>query len=446
MRGRGPRTRFFAMPVRSDKMPARTLPLLYFAAAHVSLALACLFAAIWPHAVSGFFYHPWLIGLVHLVTLGWITFSILGAMYIVGPLALRMELPERPADYVAYAIALTGLVGMVGHFWMQEYAGMAWSAATVATGVLYMTVRIVARVHQAKVQPAVRLHVVLACVNFWIAASLGVLIAFDKIGHFLPGYVITNVFAHAHVAAVGWATMMVVGVGYRMLPMTFPSRMPPASSMFPSAVLLQIGVIGLCLTLWIRSSLALLFGLMIVGGLAAFGSRVAWMARHPVPRPIGAHRMDFALLHVAGSAVSLIVASTIGIALLLRPATALSLHAAAAYAVFGLLGFLSQMVVAMETRLIPMVAWFWTYTASGYRSPPPSPHAMRHRGLQAIVFAGWTLGVPILAGGMFLESPRLVRAGTSALFAAVVLGAVDNAFVIWAVKPLQFRSDASERP
>jgi hypothetical protein len=69
------------------------------------------------------------------VTLGWITFSILGAIYNVGPLALRMDMPARKADYVAYACAVIGLIGMVGHFWIQEYGGMAWSAATIAGGV-----------------------------------------------------------------------------------------------------------------------------------------------------------------------------------------------------------------------------------------------------------------------------------------------------------------------
>src|SRR5215471_11729008 len=97
------------------KPPPRLLPLLYLGAAHVSLALAFFFAACWPHAVAGFFYHAWLIGLVHLVTLGWISFSILGTIYIVGPLALQMEMPPRGLDYVAYGCALVGLTGMVGH-------------------------------------------------------------------------------------------------------------------------------------------------------------------------------------------------------------------------------------------------------------------------------------------------------------------------------------------
>ena len=55
----------------------------------------------------------------------------------------------------------------------------------------------------------------LAFLNILGAATLGVLIGFDKVYHFLPGFVLANVFAHAHLAALGWATMMVVGVAFR---------------------------------------------------------------------------------------------------------------------------------------------------------------------------------------------------------------------------------------
>jgi hypothetical protein len=73
------------------KPPERIVPLLYLGTAHVALVLACILTGLWPQAVAGFLYHAWLILIVHLVTLGWITFSILGAIYIVGPLALRMD-------------------------------------------------------------------------------------------------------------------------------------------------------------------------------------------------------------------------------------------------------------------------------------------------------------------------------------------------------------------
>src|SRR5262245_18267904 len=107
------------------------------------------------------------------------SFSILGAIYLVDPIDLRMDVPARRSDYLAYALALIGLIGMVGHFWIQEYPGMAWSAATIASAIWYTTVRIVLRVRRTTIAAPVKIHIVLACVNFWIASSMGVLIAID---------------------------------------------------------------------------------------------------------------------------------------------------------------------------------------------------------------------------------------------------------------------------
>lgn len=406
------------------------MPLLYLGAAHVSLIVACVSVALWPQAAAGFFYHAWLIGLVHLVTLGWISFSIIGAMYIVAPLALRTELMPRRLDYVAFGFAGVGLAGMVSHFWVQQFDGMAWSASGVAAAIFYMTLRIVSCVRRAPIQPAVKLHIVLACMNFWIAASMGLLIAFDKVFHFLPGFVLANVFAHAHLAALGWAAMMVIGVAYRLLPMILPARMPAGRSLYLSAVLLEIGVLGLFAALLTRSRTETVFAVFVILAFAAFGTHVVWMARHPALRPRGAPRVDFAVLHAGLAGVSLAAACVVGIALVSQPPSDRLLRAAAAYGVLGLVGFLAQMVIAMEARLLPMVTWYWAYTASGYRVVPPSPHAMADRHLQALVFAGWAAGVPLLATGMFRASPAMTGIAASMLAAAMLLVTLDHALVL----------------
>src|SRR3954468_15294823 len=107
-------------PMR-PQLPPRLLPILYFAVAHASSALASLAVALDPRGVSGFFYHARMLGIVHLVTLGWITASILGALYMVGPIALRVWIPAGWPDYTAFALVLVGVGGMVAHFWVREY-------------------------------------------------------------------------------------------------------------------------------------------------------------------------------------------------------------------------------------------------------------------------------------------------------------------------------------
>src|SRR5262245_19076945 len=365
--------------VNGADRPPQLVPLLYFVTAYLSLALACALAAIWPRAVAGFFYHSWMVAIVHLITLGWITCSILGAIYIVGPVALRMPMPARRGDYVAYGLVVTGIVGMVAHFWIEEFGGMAWSAATVTTGALYVVRRVLTGLRRSSVPASVKLHIGLACVNFVAAASAGILLGADKVFHFLPGFVLSNVFAHAHLAALGWATMMVMGVAYRLLPMVLPSRMPSGRFVYASAILVEGGILGLFVALVCQSRWTLLFAVIVASGLGTFIGGVAWMVRSPALKPVGAPKVDFAVLHAAAAGVSLLVAIGLGLALVVMPLSSSSLRVAAAYGVFGLLGFLAQMVVGMEARLLPLAAWFWVRSHGALDTEPVSPHRMRDR-------------------------------------------------------------------
>lgn len=423
------------MPPPRHLLPPRVLPVLYFVAAHVALAVAFAAVAIDPRGVAGFFYHSRMLGIVHLVTLGWITASILGSLYLIGPIALRVTIPSEWPDDVAFAFVVAGIVGMVAHFWLQDYSGMAWSASTVGTGILIAGVRVTRCVGLAPLPAAIRAHIVLAFANVLGAAVMGILIGFDKVYHFLPGFVLANVFAHAHLAAIGWASMMVVGVAYRLLPMVLPAEMPKGRGLWTSAILLQGGVTGLFVSLLFRSRATIVFAVVIVGGFAAFVRQVVWMVRRPRPRPPGLKMPDPAVLHAALALVSLVGACALGLWLVTSAESEATLRGAMAYGVLGLVGFLAQLIVGMEGRLLPLFAWYWAYANTGYRGPVPSPHQMAWRGGQEIVFVLWVFGVPALAGGLAFDAVPFVSAAAWSLLAATLLDSanvfriVRNAFV-----------------
>ena len=418
----------FATP--RTRLPPRLLPVLYFGVAHTALALAFAAVALDPRGVSGFFYHSRMLGIVHLVTLGWITASILGSLYIVGPIALRVSFPATWIDYTAFALVVIGIVGIVVHFWLNEYGGMAWSAATVGTGIMVAGVTIVRGLRGAKLPRAIVAHILLAFVNVGGAATLGILIGFDKVYHFLPGYVLANVFAHAHLAAIGWASMMVIGVAYRLLPMVLPAEMPKGPRLWISAILLQTGISGLFITLLFRNRFVWGFALTVVAGFAAFLSQVVWMLGHRRLRPSGVRTPDPAVWHAAAAFASLALACALGLWLAIAELSAATLRIAMAYGVCGLLGFLAQMVVGMEERLLPLFAWYWAYANTEYRGPVPSPHEMAWRGGQELVFVLWLFGVPALAGGLAFDAVPFVRAAAWSLFAAVLLDTLNVARIL----------------
>ena len=406
---------------REQRLPARRLPLLYFAFAHLCLATAFAALALDPRGVGGFFYHPKMIAVVHLVTLGWITSSILGAVYMIGPMALRMPMPARWPDHVAFWIFAIGVFGMVIHFWIAEPKGMAWAAGMVTLALLWVALRMFRALPAAPIPGSIKLHFTLGFVNILAAATAGVLLAVDKTVHFLPGYVLDNVAAHAHLAALGWATMIVMGAGYRLLPMMLPAAMPDRRGLWASALLLESGVIGLFVGLAARRTWAGLFGLLVIAGIMVFLREVRWMTRNPRPAPRDLPKPDLGVIHVGQAFAYLVLAAGLGLALGSTPPGAWKVPAVMIYGVFGLIGFLGQMVVGVSNRLLPLFSWLTAYSGGGFQAVPPSPHVLPKRSFQAWTLGLWSVGVPLLAAGLALDRTPWITVAGGLLFVAVAL-------------------------
>ena len=229
---------------------------------------------------------------VHLVTLGWITTSVLGATYIVGPIALRMPMPARPLDWTVCIGALLGASGVVAHFWLDSYSGVAWSGALLGVVFLLMAWRVLLALRSAKAPGAVRLHMGLAYGNIVLAALLGTLLAIQD-----KSRPLTEVYGHAHVAALGWAIMMVVGVGYRLLPMFLPATPPAGPLPWASAVLLELGVLGFASSFFVQGLPTTLFALCSVAGIAVFLASAVGMLGRRLPAPKKLKTPDLGLLH-----------------------------------------------------------------------------------------------------------------------------------------------------
>jgi hypothetical protein len=408
---------------RLERLPPRVLPLLYLGMAHLGLIGAGAMIAFDPGSLTGFFYQPRTLAVVHLVTLGWITGSILGALYIVGPLALRMPMPARLPDYVAFALYAIGSSGIVGHFFVAEYRGLAWSAGTAIAGLALVAAKVLRSLGSAPIDRAVKLHIAFACLNLLAAAAMGLLIGIDKVEPFMPGRVLSNVYAHAHLAALGWATMMVLGVGYRLIPMLLPSAVPHGRSLYASAILLESGTLGLFLSLQDAGRLLPWCAALATAGLAVFGWQVRWMTRHPRRPPLGLVRPDYGVLQALQAIFYLGLCAVIGLGLTVAPLSDLSLRVAGVYGVLGLFGFLAQMVAGVEARLLPLYVVGRADATREDCGPAPNPHTLADRRLQAATFCGFAVGVPLLAAGMGLQRSALCgTAGAALLGAAIAQG------------------------
>jgi hypothetical protein len=414
----------------ADLLPATGIPLLYFACAHVSLALAFASLLVLPGMPAGFFHHPRMIAVIHLVTLGWISSSILGAFYIVAPLALGMPFQSGRMDRLAFGAYAIGVSGMVSHFWLGEYNGMVWSALLVVAAIMHVGIRAWRGLPNARVPSAVKLHVTLAFANIAGAATFGVLIALNRVFEWFTWAPMSVAFAHAHLAAVGFAVMMVVGLSYRLVPMIVPAAMPTGRSLVWSAVLLQTGVITLAIALVRQAWFTSLGALLIVSGLAVFVLQVRGIVRQRRAPPAAMPRPDWATWQTHVAFAWLIMAAICGVLLVLPLPFTWMIPLGWVYGVAGLVGFLAQVVVGIQGRLLPMHAWYRQLQLAGGKPPARSMHTFADPSLAKWMLFTWASGVPVLASGLATAVSPVIALGAALLLTGVALSAAQALTVI----------------
>jgi len=423
---------------RHERLPPRTLPVVYLAFGHLSLALAFLLLALEPE-LGRFFYQPGLVAAVHLVTLGWLTCSVLGATYVAGPLALRMTMRANWVDGVACGAFLVGVAGVVFHFWAARWAplepggpgtywGVASSGVLLLLAFLAVAVRTWRGLGRGGAPLAVRVHVGLAYGNLLLAGTWGSLLAVNKVHTILPGNQLAHVVGHAHLAVLGWVLLMFVGVGYRLLPMLLPAGPPSGRVLWLSAALFETGIVGLAVAVALESGWSRLFAVVTAAAVLLFLGLVVRMRLDPRPPPKKLRRPDLGVWHTLQALVYLLVAAGAGLYIAFEPGW--QLEWLMVYAVCGLVGFLSQAVVGVGMRLFPMFSWTEAYAGSGHATLPLSPHAMPLRALQVASLAAWTLGVPLLAYGLARTMEPCIAGGAWLLVAGSVAAGVNTAWVV----------------
>ncbi len=404
-------------------LPAAGIPWLYFAFAHVCLAIALAIVAIHPTLAGPFFLHPRMAALVHLVTLGWITGSIFGAFYFVAPLTMRMPLRPGWADRVAFACYAGGVSIVVAQFWNGDYQRMAWAAALVLFAALHVSARAAIRLPAALGGWPVKLHVALAFANLIAATIFGMIVGLNRTHAWFAWSPLAAAYAHLHIAVVGWAAMMFVGLAYRLIPMIVPTAMPKGASIAASAILIESGLAILVNSLMGGSTWTAAGALLIVAGLASFVMHVRLALKDKLPPPAALPRPDWATWQTHVALLWLVIAAALG--LLLSPGGTGEWRVTAGwwYGIAGLIGFLAQVIAGMQGRLVPMYAWYGAFEARGHTPPQIGVHALASHPLARWIFIAWTAGVPALALGLAAEWHTVITAGSLTILAGVLLNA-----------------------
>lgn len=403
-------------PASGNSTPARQpslwVPLRYFIVAQGAFLTVLFWAPFRVSDFLDFYYQGHDLAFTHLLTLGWITMTIMGASFQLVPVALETTLySERMARW-QFWLMLIGISAMVGHFWIGRHLGMASGATLVLIAVMLFLVNMGRTLWRLERWDVIAMHVAAALVYLAATAVLGNLMALDKIFDFLGGQVLRTIHAHAHLAGIGWITMMIFGAGYKLIPMFSLSELGEERLARWQFWGLNVGLIGLFWSLLLQSVWAMPFVLLIALAIGLFLWKICEVLRTR-RRP----RLDWGLRHALSAIIYLLIVTILGIWLATGwvPSDEFGARLAFGYGVLALLGWVSVMIIGMMYKIIPFLVWHHRYSdLVGLRPVPPATQFLG----EAVPRVGfWLLhmGIVITVGGLILESFEGIQAGTIAL-------------------------------
>ncbi len=402
----------------SDPLRIGRTPLHFFVVAMLFFAGAAAAMPFVTPAIAEFFYQPAPLALTHTITLGWITAVVMGVMCRYVPALTRRPIQFPRAAIVQLVIYAIGVSGIVAHFAIGVWFGIWLAAIVLIVAIVIFAVNMFSCLWPRVGDGVAETGMFLAVCFLLLAGSLGFTLALDKSYDFLGGNVLTNLASHVHLAAVGWVTMVIVAVSYRMLPAFLLPKVTLPRDAIWHIYALAAAVLGLAFTLLLGLRGAPVWAILIVLAMVSY---VETIARMVVSRRMP---LDWTTRHALAGLCWLGVSAVLGIILSFTGGRSeTGARIASAYGFAGLLGFISNFIIGMSYQLFAgFVAraragqgWM-AVTIAELSKPRPRPFVfVAFNGGLAIAVAGLLAGwVPAaIAGAAAIGVAGLVYAGVT---------------------------------
>ena len=407
--------------------PPFILPGEHFTAALLFL----LFGAVGVVLVSGelaagAFLSPRVAGVTHLFTLGWITTSIMGALYQFLPVALGSPIRSVQLAHVSFALYVPGLAAFVSGLVLFVPALMLAGAATFGTGILLFVGNLAGTLHASKRRDVT--WWALACAAFFLTITLvlGLALAGNLRWGYLGSERISALGVHLHVAIAGWVLLVMIGVGHRLLPMFLLSH--GAGDRFAKAAVTLIaagtGVLAFLhhaprlVGYWIPA-------VLIAAGCAAFlmQARSFYAHRH---RPALDPGMRLAAAALSLLAIGLVMSAPV----LLSIATA---RTTSAYMAAVLLG-ISLFVAAHYYKIVPFLVWYHRFGPLAGKRPVPRVSELYSTRTATVAVGTLVAGAAGLITAIVAGQADAARVAALVLLAGVAIESVQM-LKLWRIRP-----------
>jgi len=392
--------------------PPFRLPGEHFAAAMVFLAFgAVALVVLAPELSAGMYLSPRAAALTHLFTLGWITTSILGALYQFLPVALGNPIRSIPLAHFTFALYVPGIVAFASGLILGVSGLMVAGAATFGTALLLFIGNLGVTLARAPRRDVTWWSLTFAAFFLLITVTLGLALAGNLRWGYLGDGRLTALGTHAHVALGGWVLLIMIGVAHRLLPMFLLSHGAGDKYAKAATALVASGAGVLAFLHHMPAPVSRwLPALLLAAGLCCFleqARRFYRTRRRPTIDP----GMRLAAIALGFLAVAMVLAGPVVLAMA-------SPRMVTGYVLAILLG-ISLFVAAHFYKIVPFLVWYHRFGPLAGKRPVPRVAELYSARVATTAAALLVAGAAALVAAVLLGIPGAAR-GAALVFTAGV--------------------------
>lgn len=348
---------------------------------------------------------------IHLLTLGWLSVSIFGALQVFSGVALGGNpIPQKAASKARWTWCV-GVVLFVLGLALQHAALVIAGFFFIGVALVIYTVLIIPVLAAAKRGQITRIFTIIAFLSLWCAWLLGVSGGFVRIGivpvwlTLLPGYF----SAHLLLALFGWVGSMVIGVGSHLVPMFALSK---KCSLIPLKIAL-----GFWITLPFVAIISAFYPdpWSTIGWWIAAAGSFAWAMQFYVYLKARVRREKDQGLQIASLATIFLLVAWLG---------AISIKDHTSFIALLLVGWLCFFTLGIYHRVLPFLVWFMRYSKPVKGTVPPRVKDLINTKIASIVEAVVASGIVIWILGISFGLVIVVYIGSGLM----LLGAICTLF------------------
>jgi hypothetical protein len=391
----------------------------YFSASVLSFLILTFLLFINYDKVAGHYFQPQLLALVHIATLGWISMIIFGALFQLIPVVLEVKLFSEKLAEAQFWIYSIGTTGLTISFWNGNFSThLSVYASILMLAILLFTINLVVTLFKVKKMNLTAAYLAAAIFYFFITGAAGLLLSINLGFPFINTSHLILLKAHAHVAFIGWITMIIMGVAYKLIPMFSLSHnfsFLPAKILF---VLINLGLIGLTVDIVYAISPLLYFAsvTLLIISILLFLLQIGLILKKRIRK-----LLDLGLKYSIIAFAALFIVTLIGLFLIWTDNIMLQTNVAIIYGFLIIFAYISLLIKAQMYKIFPFLVWFHKYSKLVGLKPVPMLKDMFNEKHAIYGFSFFITGIIIATAGIFYSINIIQFLGFGLIFLSAIV-------------------------